>query len=153
MMARLHIDSPIGPLTLVEERGYLVQLDFGTHGVVESETSPVLEEAVRQLNGYFKGERRAFDLPLNPRGTEFQRKVWQALCTIDYGATISYKQLAESVGSPKAYRAVGNANSRNPIPVIIPCHRVIGADGKLVGYGGGVTIKACLLDMEKRVER
>jgi methylated-DNA-[protein]-cysteine S-methyltransferase len=106
-------------------------------------------EAVRQLSEYFAGERKEFDFPLAPEGTEFQRAVWKRLQEIPYGQTISYGELARRVGNPKASRAVGAANGKNPIPIVIPCHRVIGADGKLTGFGGGLPIKEALLAIER----
>lgn len=109
----------------------------------------IIKEAITQLMDYFTGKRRNFDLPLSPKGTEFQQLVWKALREIPYGETRSYKEVAESIGKPKAYRAVGMANNKNPIPIFIPCHRVIGADGKLVGYSGGIDIKIKLIDLEK----
>jgi len=104
--------------------------------------------AAAQLEEYFDGERREFDLPLDPSGTPFQMAVWKELLAIPYGETRSYKQIAENIGSPKAFRAVGLANNRNPISIIIPCHRVIGSDGSLVGYGGGLDMKQKLLELE-----
>lgn len=108
----------------------------------------VLQRTIAQLDEYFAGTRRDFDLPLAPKGTDFQRKVWNALCTIDWGETRSYGQIAAQVGNPKASRAVGGANNRNPIAVVIPCHRVIGSSGKMVGYRGGLGIKEHLLKLE-----
>ena len=109
---------------------------------------PVLEQAARELEEYFAGKRREFTVPLAPKGTEFQQKVWAALREIPYGTTVSYKDIAVRVGKPGAAIAVGQANSRNPIPIIIPCHRVIGTNGKLVGYTGGMHIKEALLAVE-----
>ncbi|QEY34806.1 methylated-DNA--[protein]-cysteine S-methyltransferase [Caproiciproducens galactitolivorans] len=106
-------------------------------------------EAFRQLKEYFAGTRREFSLPLSPEGTEFQKRVWKCLLSIPYGETRSYKQIAEMAGCPRGYRAVGMANNRNPIPIFIPCHRVIGANGSLVGYGGGLDIKKKLLRLEQ----
>lgn len=105
-------------------------------------------EAVGQLEQYFAGRRESFSLPLDLYGTTFQKQVWQALTTIPYGERRSYKQMAEAIGSPKAVRAVGGANNRNPIPIIIPCHRVVGADGSLTGYAGGLDLKQLLLGLE-----
>lgn len=113
--------------------------------------TPLLKMAAEQLREYFEGERKDFNLPLSPVGTKFQLKVWKALQTIPYGETRSYRQVAEIIGNPKACRAVGMANNRNPIAIIIPCHRVIGADGNLVGYGGGLDLKQQLLDLEKQI--
>ena len=101
------------------------------------------------MSEYLIGKRKSFDLPLNPRGTVFQQQVWKALCDIPYGETRSYKQIAEAIGNPKAVRAVGMANNRNPVLIVVPCHRVIGANGKLVGYGAGIEKKEFLLKLEK----
>ena len=109
-----------------------------------------MREALRQLRAYFAGDLEGFDLQLAPDGTPFQQKVWKALCKIPYGETISYGELAKRIGNPNASRAVGLANGSNPIPIIIPCHRVIGSNGKLTGYGGGLPIKEKLLALEKR---
>jgi len=107
-------------------------------------------EVIRQLNAYFEGELRDFDVALAPQGTAFQQSVWLALTKIPYGSTCSYGAIAEAVGKPKASRAVGAANGQNPIPIIIPCHRVIGSTGKLTGFGGGLAAKVTLLDLEQR---
>ena len=146
--------SPIGTVRIIERGQHIVQLDLGGKApfeplanAVEQET-PLLVRAFAQLEEYLAGKRRAFDLPLAPVGTAFQRKVWDALLHIPYGQTRSYRQIAEAVDSPRGFRAVGMANNRNPIAVFIPCHRVIGADGKMVGYGGGVEIKEHLLRLE-----
>ncbi|MFY9726054.1 MAG: methylated-DNA--[protein]-cysteine S-methyltransferase [Bryobacteraceae bacterium] len=111
--------------------------------------NPLLAEAVRQLRAYFAGELRRFDLPLDLAGTDFQRRVWLELTRIPYGETRSYQDLARAIGSPKAVRAVGAANGANPVAIVVPCHRVIGAGGKLVGYGGGLPLKRRLLDLER----
>ena len=108
------------------------------------------DSAAKELDEFFTGKRKVFDLPLNPHGTDFQRSVWKALQDIPYGETRSYKQIAEAIGNPKACRAVGLANNKNPIWVIIPCHRVIGANGALTGYGGGFEMKQRLLELEKQ---
>lgn len=117
-------------------------------GTARRPDQPPLPEVRRQLAEYFAGERNDFDLPLAPRGTEFERRVWQALAAIPYGQTRSYSEVARSIGRPQACRAVGRANGRNPIAVVIPCHRVIGSDGSLTGYGGGLDLKRFLLDLE-----
>src|SRR6185369_3802341 len=114
---------------------------------------PMLAEAVRQLEAYFRGELREFKLPLDIQGTSFQTKVWRQLLTIPYGHTRSYQQIAESIGSPLAVRAVGAANGANPIAIVVPCHRVIGSNGKLVGYGGGLPLKKRLLELEGLLSR
>jgi methylated-DNA-[protein]-cysteine S-methyltransferase len=111
---------------------------------------PAFSETIRQLNAYFGGESESFDLPLSPEGTPFQLQIWRKLCEIPYGETISYGEIARRIGNPKACRAVGLANGSNPIPIIIPCHRVIGSNGKLTGYGGGLPIKEKLLALERR---
>jgi methylated-DNA-[protein]-cysteine S-methyltransferase len=141
------IDSPIGPLTLTERDGALVRLAFGGHGPCDP-PSPLLARASQQLSEYFGGERREFDLPLAPAGTEFQLACWRALAEIPYGETRSYGQQADRIGKPDRARAVGAANGANPIAIILPCHRVIGADGSLVGFGGGLETKRRLLDLE-----
>lgn len=115
----------------------------------EVRETTLIRKAAEQLCEYLAGERKGFDIPLAAEGTQFQRDVWKALTGIPYGQTRSYRQIAESIGNPKACRAVGMANNRNPIAVIVPCHRVIGADGKLVGYAGGLDVKKKLLDMER----
>jgi len=114
-----------------------------------NKANALTDKAAEQLEEYFAGKRRKFDLPLDPQGTQFQRLVWNALLKIPYGETRSYKQIAQMVGNPKACRAVGMANNKNPIWIVIPCHRVIGADGSLTGYGGGLEMKQRLLELEK----
>jgi methylated-DNA-[protein]-cysteine S-methyltransferase len=110
--------------------------------------NPLLVEACRQLEAYFDGRLRSFDLALDPQGSEFQRRVWRELTGIPYGETRTYLQIAEAIGAPRAVRAVGAANGANPLPIVVPCHRVIGTGGKLVGYGGGLPLKRRLLEME-----
>ncbi|HEU5137405.1 MAG TPA: methylated-DNA--[protein]-cysteine S-methyltransferase, partial [Steroidobacteraceae bacterium] len=117
-------------------------------GSIESPAHPLLVETARQLREYFAGSRRAFDVPLEFRGTDFQRRAWSALLTIPYGETRTYGQMAEQIGNPAAVRAVGAANGRNPISIIAPCHRVIGMNGDLTGFGGGLDAKAHLLSLE-----
>jgi methylated-DNA-[protein]-cysteine S-methyltransferase len=141
------IDSPVGPLTLAERDGALARLSFGAHGRHGAPT-PLLARATEQLNEYFAGERRGFDLPLAPTGTDFQLTCWRALAEIPYGETRSYGEQAVRIGKPESIRAVGAANGANPIAIILPCHRVIGADGSLVGFGGGLETKRRLLDLE-----
>ncbi|MDO4539479.1 MAG: methylated-DNA--[protein]-cysteine S-methyltransferase [Syntrophomonadaceae bacterium] len=146
-----YYETAAGRIGIAEENGYITEVslraDKAPPGAVAQET-PLLKRAARQLEQYFAGERREFDLPLAPAGTEFQRRVWSALQTIPYGETRSYGEIAAQTGNPKACRAVGMANNRNPIAIIIPCHRVIGADGSLTGYGGGVPMKSRLLELE-----
>lgn len=147
-MEFLIMDSVLGHLKLVEDNGFLVEIRFTYEDLSES-NSPFLLDVKKQLNEYFKGLRRKFNINLKLDGTDFQKNVWKALIDIPYGEVCSYKDIAEKVGSPKAFRAVGNANNRNKIPIVIPCHRVIGSNGKLVGYDGGIEIKEKLLNLEK----
>ena len=146
-MPCLFFDSPIGPMTLVQEGEALARLDFDVPSQPE-EATPLLLEACRQLREYFAGERKAFALPLAPAGTEFQKKVWAALRDIPWGETRSYGDIARAIGKPTACRAVGMANGRNPLPVFIPCHRVIGTNGSITGYSGGLEKKRFLLRLE-----
>ena len=148
MQYLFHLESPIGPLTLTEEDGALIRLDFGKKGQAGPET-PLLAEARNQLEQYFSGSLRRFTLPLQPKGTPFQQKVWAALLQIPWGETRTYCQVAAMIGQPKACRAVGMANNRNPLPIFIPCHRVIGANGQLTGYAGGLSAKERLLALEQ----
>ena len=140
----------MGHLAIREVEGAICAIDFTKAELCPPDT-PLLQETVRQLNAYFDGMLTEFDLPLRLEGTAFRVKCWQALCTIPYGETISYGEQARRIGNPKAVRAVGGANHHNPISIVVPCHRVIGADGTLTGYGGGVEKKAWLLAHEKRV--
>jgi methylated-DNA-[protein]-cysteine S-methyltransferase len=156
MITYTRIDSPLGPLLLVADEAGLRQIHF-VNGRRPAKPEPewqedatLLQETIRQLRAYFAGDLETFDLPLAPEGTPFQRNVWKLLCDIPYGETISYGELARRIGNPKASRAVGLANGSNPIPIIIPCHRVIGSNGKLTGYGGGLPIKEKLLALERR---
>ena len=149
------VDSPIGRLFLAADDEGLRAVEFPENRYpVKREANwheashPVLDAAAGQLNEYFAGQRQTFDLPLAPRGTDFQLAVWQALRSIPFGQTWSYAQLAAKIGKTSAMRAVGAANGRNPLPIIVPCHRVIGADGSLTGFGGGLPTKAFLLRLE-----
>ena len=149
------IDSPVGPLLLAADDGGVRLIEFhqSRHRARREDdwvegNHPLLDAARTQLGEYFRGQRDAFDLPLAPRGTAFQRDVWLALATIPYGDTISYAQLAARVGKSTASRAVGAANGRNPLPIVLPCHRVIGANGSLTGFGGGLPTKQFLLELE-----
>lgn len=151
------MDSPVGRLKLVasanalvavlweRERPHRVRLPVSTLDLQH----PILIESERQLKEYFAGTRTAFDLPLEPNGSEFQKNVWRALREIPFGETVSYLALARAVGSPKAVRAVGAANGKNPLSIVVPCHRVIGADGSLTGFAGGLDLKARLLALER----
>ena len=150
MTYQLTVSSPVGPLTLVEEDGALVRIVFGE--CFEEATvsnTPLLQQTARELDEYFRGERKAFTIPLNPKGTPFQKRCWEALCRIPYGETRTYAQQAAMIGSPKACRAVGMGNHRNPLPILIPCHRVVGKNGNLTGYAGGLEIKETLLNIER----
>ncbi len=156
------LESPVGALLIVVDgTGALVSIEFcddrGCAGRIERlQLEGALVEcpsarcnaAVEQLGEYFRGERREFTLPLAPSGTAFQKRVWSELCKIPYGSTISYRELAERIGQPTATRAVGAANGQNPISIVVPCHRVIGANGSLTGYGGGPPRKQALLELE-----
>jgi len=144
-------ETIIGKITITECDLQITSIDFGESDAKQStrEETPLMKEAGKELEEYFKGTRKTFTLPLSLKGTPFQKKVWQVLMTIPYGKTMTYKQVAEAIGNPKACRAVGLANNRNPIPIIVPCHRVIGSNGKLVGYAGGLHIKEKLLEMEQ----
>jgi methylated-DNA-[protein]-cysteine S-methyltransferase len=146
-------DSPIGPLTLASNGSALIQCEFegGKYPLPQYElgSDKIIDQACRELDLYFAGKLRDFKVKVAPQGTEFQRKAWAALQTIPYGETRSYAQQAKAIGSPKATRAIGAANGRNPIPVIIPCHRVIGANGSLTGFGGGMERKQILLELEQ----
>lgn len=147
----LHLtDLPIGTLTLTAGDDALTGVEFGRieYPALEQVPNDLLLETAHRISEYFAGKRRIFDLPLAPGGTEFQRAVWGGLCDIPFGETRSYGDLAAAIGNPGAARAVGMANNRNPISIIIPCHRVIGADGSLVGYGGGLNMKQTLLRLE-----
>ena len=141
------VDTPIGPLLLHAEGGRLTRIEFGASSSHGSLAAP-FPEAETQLYAYFAGELDRFELPLGPRGTAFQRSVWDELSEIPYGTTTTYSELAVRIGRPGACRAVGAANGRNPLPVIVPCHRVIGAAGALTGYGGGLERKRHLLALE-----
>lgn len=145
--------TPLGKLTIIEDHGAITHLGFAASpklpaGAVANETA-LLKEANHQLTEYFAGRRRQFDLPLAPQGTPFQQKVWTALQKIPYGETVSYQDIARQVDNPLGCRAVGMANNKNPIAIVIPCHRVVGKNGKLVGYAGGLSIKEFLLGLEK----
>ena len=142
-------DTMLGSVTFVEEDGALLAISTSRLYEGICQETDTIKEAHQQLTEYLKGERKTFDLPLNLKGTDFQKQVWMALCDIPYGETRSYKQIAESIGNPKAVRAVGMANNRNPLLIVVPCHRVIGANGKLVGYGAGIEKKEFLLRLEK----
>ncbi len=149
MKSRYHYETPIGVVCIEESENAITGLRFHEEkDPMETET-PLLKEAGRQLKEYFEKKRKVFDLPLKPEGTNFQKRVWAALCTIPYGQTRSYGEIAKQIGNEKACRAVGGANNKNPIMIFIPCHRVIGANGSLVGFGGGLPAKKYMLELEK----
>ncbi|MGH8232674.1 MAG: methylated-DNA--[protein]-cysteine S-methyltransferase [Rhodanobacteraceae bacterium] len=151
-----HIDTPIGALLLLSDGAGLVEIGLPHGGVTSPPPAeakagkPKLHAAARQLDEYFAGKRRQFDLPLRPSGTPFQLEVWGALLAIPYGETVSYADIARRIRRPRAVRAVGAANGANPLAIIVPCHRVIGSHGDLVGYGGGLPAKRWLLALERR---
>ncbi|MDO4811449.1 MAG: methylated-DNA--[protein]-cysteine S-methyltransferase [Eubacteriales bacterium] len=147
-MSTFTMETPIGLLTVTEADGAITAIQFGGDGVSEPPTE-LLCRAKQQLTEYFSAKRRTFDLPLDPHGTPFQKAAWSALCQIPYGQTRTYGQQAAAIGKPKACRAIGMANHCNPVPILIPCHRVIGADGKLTGYAGGLDTKRYLLTLEQ----
>jgi methylated-DNA-[protein]-cysteine S-methyltransferase len=153
MIAVLVHPSPVGPLTLVSRADAVSQIRFesqkyGKAPVATQKSSKALDAARRQLDAYFAGKLQEFDLPLAPEGTDFQLRVWKALEAIPFGETRSYGAIAAEIGARKAVRAVGAANGRNPIPIVVPCHRVIGANGSLTGFGGGMERKEQLLRLE-----
>jgi len=152
-----YMDSPVGRLLLAGDESGLKLISFPGEGKTRRpregwrRNPATFKEAVRQLEAYFAGELTEFDLKLAPEGTAFQRKVWRALRKIPYGETVSYGALAKAIERPRASRAVGAANGANPLPIVVPCHRVIGSTGKLTGFGGGIETKAALLELERRV--
>ena len=158
MNSTKQLDSPIGRLRLVATDQGLSRLLFDQQvgedlesagDEVEADDHPVLAAATAQLAEYFAGRRQEFDIPLDLTGTEFQRAAWSALANVPFGETRSYRQQAEAIGRPKAVRAIGAANGRNPVPIVLPCHRIVGSDGSLTGYGGGLPIKEYLLNHEQ----
>lgn len=160
---RCTVDSPVGPLMVIADNTGITHILFPTHtladlglvseDVPEAKDDPVLLNAARQLAEYFDGDRTAFDLPLHVEGNDFEVNVWFAMRSIPYGETISYGKQSDIAGHPGAFQAVGAANGRNPIPIVVPCHRVVGSDGSLVGFGGGLDVKRFLLDLESGVQR
>lgn len=145
--------TALGKLGIAECDGNITDVYFADDLIpqnAEIAETALINEAFSQLNAYFTGQLTEFTLPLVPRGTAFQQTVWQALCAVPHASTASYKDIAFAIGNPKAVRAVGQANNKNPIPIFIPCHRIIGSNGKMVGYSGGLGIKAFLLALERR---
>lgn len=156
MKRALLIDTPLGPMTVTASEQSILGVRFGSEPPLgampcsEAEAPEVLRRAADELCDYFTGKLRRFTVPLAPQGSAFQMRVWEALRTIGYGETRTYKEIAVQIGHSRSYRAVGMANNRNPIAILIPCHRVIGSDGSLTGYAGGIGIKEWLLDFERR---
>jgi len=147
------LDSPMGPIEVKASLKGITSISFRNQKGTNEGDNTLLEQAVTELKEYFLGQRKSFDLPLDIEGTPFRMKVWKELSKIPYGETISYKELASRIGNAKASRAVGGANNKNPIGIVVPCHRVIGANGALVGYEGGIDKKKWLLDFEKENKR
>lgn len=152
MQVYYEYDTPFGKITVISDGKAVIAVKREGHIIPEGkkEADTFTDMAAKQLDEYFAGKRKGFDVPICPRGTDFQRSAWAALQKIPYGETRSYKQVAEMLGNPDASRAVGMANNKNPIWIIIPCHRVIGSNGSLVGYAGGTDMKRRLLELEKR---
>ncbi len=142
-------NSIIGDIFISADENFLLSVKFVNHNFIENKENKIIRQTIKQLNEYFNGKRKKFELPLNPKGTEFQKKVWLQLMNIPYGKTATYKDIATLIGNTNASRAVGNANNKNPIAIIIPCHRVIGSNNKLTGYAGGLDKKEKLLNLEK----
>lgn len=154
MKNMIYYKSPIGNLIIMEEENAIIKLCFKEQEItnikdIQEFETPLLKKAKKQLEEYFEGKRKKFDLALRLNGTSFQNKVWKALLNIPYAKTCSYKDIAKNIGNENTSRAVGNANNKNPLPIFIPCHRVIGSNGKLIGYAGGLDIKIKLLELER----
>lgn len=147
------MDTPIGKITLIANDKAVTGLYFGEQAKKTDEDSTVLKLCEDELTAYFNGKLKKFTVPVYLSGTAFRLKVWDELKNIPYGETVSYRHIAEKIGNPKAVRAVGGANHNNPVSIIIPCHRVVGADGSLTGYGGGLDAKKYLLEMEARFKQ
>lgn len=152
MKSLFFYETEIGIISITEENNYITDISFVKDEVdkkIPLIETPLLKEAAVQIREYLNGKRKLFNLPISPSGTEFRQKVWTALQTVPYGETRSYKEIAVQICNENACRAVGMANNKNPLPIIIPCHRVVGSNGKLVGYAGGLDIKKYLLNLEK----
>ena len=147
-MGTVNIKTPLGMTTIKGDENGIAIISIADEGEISKVIPPVLQEAVTQLQDYFDGKRTHFDLKLNPAGTDFQQKVWKGLCEIPFGKTMSYLELAKQLGDVKAIRAVASANGKNPLWIVVPCHRVIGTDGSLTGYAGGLWRKKWLLEHE-----
>ena len=145
------VKAPIGDICILEENNKIIGLTLDNEKYCYTEkNTEILNETEKQLNEYFCGKRKKFDVPINPKGTEFQKQVWNELLKIPYGQTVTYKQIAQKIEKPNAARAVGMANHNNPIAIIVPCHRVVGSNSKLVGYAFGLERKQFLLDLENK---
>ncbi|MEG0796254.1 MAG: methylated-DNA--[protein]-cysteine S-methyltransferase [Odoribacter sp.] len=145
--------TSIGQLYIYEHNSHITAISFSEkpdEGKYKKQETPAIRQTFEQIDEYLLGKRKVFNVAIEPQGTLFQKKVWDVLKNIPYGETRSYKQIAEAVGNSKAYRAVGMANNRNPLPILVPCHRVIGTNGKLIGYAGGLNRKEQLLTLEKK---
>lgn len=143
-----HFKTPLGITKIIGDENGIAEISISDEGIVSDDIPTVLKEVVMQLNDYFAGKRTCFDFKMNPKGTEFQQRVWQELLNIPFGKTISYLELSKRLGDVKAIRAVASANGKNPLWIVIPCHRVIGSDGSLTGYAGGIWRKQWLLEHE-----
>mgnify|MGYP001373221040 CR=1 FL=1 len=152
-MFEAYYKSPIGNLRILANEAYITEIIFAQEYFKMDLLQNHIKQCISQLDDYFNGTRKEFTIPVNPSGTEFQGRVWNQLCKIPYGKTISYLELARQLGDEKAIRAVGTANGQNPIPIIIPCHRVIGLDGSLTGYAGGLLKKQWLLEHEGAIQQ
>ena len=146
------LHTPIGWLNIVTDETAVTAIEFDADPAAGQKPNAISRQCCQQLEAYFKGDIKDFDVPLKMAGTDFQRQVWQALNLVPFGETCSYADIANRIGNPKAVRAVGAANGKNPIPIIVPCHRVIGSSGKLTGYAGGLDLKVWLLEHEKKSE-
>lgn len=155
LISKGYYNSPIGVLEIVESNGFIVEINFVQEAnCLENSSSEEIKKCKRELEEYFEGKRTDFTVKINfAKGTDFQKSVWNALKKIPYGKTVSYKDIAEEIGNPKGFRAVGGANNKNPIAIIVPCHRVIGKNGSLTGYADGLSKKEYLLDIERKKER
>lgn len=150
MEYKSYYKSDLGVIEIISTEDYIIEVGFVEKEGEVTEVPSILQEAYNQIDEYFKGKRKEFNLKLHVQGTDFQKKVWNALTEIPYGKVVSYKDIAKAVGNEKAVRAVGNSNNKNRIAIVIPCHRVIGSNGKLVGYAGGLHFKEWLLEHEKK---
>lgn len=149
-MYKYYYKTPVGIMCIKENDGYITEIHMGKDSdTVEEIETKLIRKTYEEIMRYFSKKRKSFDIPIKLEGTEFQKRVWDALIQIPYGKTCTYKDIAEKIGNPKACRAVGGANNKNPIMIIVPCHRVIGKNGDLVGYAGGIEVKQKLLDLEQ----